>query len=77
LLHGVDTLWDAVKSTLGPKACTCTVLIKKSFGPTRISNDGVTVAKSIDLEAPIESMGPRLSAQRRPRPAIPQPATLI
>ncbi|MEZ5829658.1 MAG: chaperonin GroEL [Dongiaceae bacterium] len=55
LLHGVDTLADAVKTTLGPKART--VLIKKGFGIPRISNDGVTVARSIELEDPIEAMG--------------------
>ncbi|HVM84970.1 MAG TPA: chaperonin GroEL [Candidatus Binatia bacterium] len=55
LLHGVDTLADAVKTTLGPKART--VLIKKGYGGPRVSNDGVTVAKSIELEDPIEAMG--------------------
>ncbi|HVZ01045.1 MAG TPA: chaperonin GroEL [Dongiaceae bacterium] len=55
LLHGVDILANAVKTTLGPKART--VLIKKGFGGPRISNDGVTVAKSIELEDPIEAMG--------------------
>jgi chaperonin GroEL len=55
LLHGVDTLADAVKTTLGPKART--VLIRKGYGGPRISNDGVTVAKSIELEDPIEAMG--------------------
>ena len=55
LLHGVDLLSDAVKSTLGPKGRT--VLIKKAYGAPRVSNDGVTVAKSIDLEDPIEAMG--------------------
>ncbi|MDQ7246951.1 chaperonin GroEL [Dongia sedimenti] len=55
LLRGVDILADAVKTTLGPKART--VLIKKGFGGPRVSNDGVTVAKSIELEDPIEAMG--------------------
>ncbi len=55
LLHGVDILSNAVKSTLGPKART--VLIRKGFGAPRISNDGVTVAKSIELADPIEAMG--------------------
>jgi chaperonin GroEL len=55
LLHGVDTLANAVKATLGPKGRT--VLIGKSFGKPRISNDGVTVAKSIELEDPVERMG--------------------
>jgi chaperonin GroEL len=55
LLHGIDILADAVKTTLGPRART--VLIKKGFGGPRVSNDGVTVAKSIELEDPIEAMG--------------------
>jgi chaperonin GroEL len=55
LLHGVDTLANAVKATLGPKGRT--VLIGKSFAKPRISNDGVTVAKSIELEDPVERMG--------------------
>src|SRR5512147_550577 len=55
LLRGVDTLANAVTTTLGPKART--VLIKKGFGGPRVSNDGVTVARSIELEDPIEAMG--------------------
>ena len=55
LLHGVDVLSNAVKSTLGPRGRT--VLIKKAYGAPRVSNDGVTVAKSIELEDPIEAMG--------------------
>jgi chaperonin GroEL len=55
LLHGVDTLANAVKATLGPKGRT--VLIKTGFGPAKISNDGVTVARSIQLSDPVEAMG--------------------
>ncbi|GAB2176984.1 chaperonin GroEL [Dongia sp. agr-C8] len=55
MLHGIDVLADAVKTTLGPRART--VLIKKGFGGPRVSNDGVTVAKSIELEDPVEAMG--------------------
>jgi chaperonin GroEL len=55
LLHGVDTLANAVKATLGPKGRT--VLIKTGFGPAKISNDGVTVARSIQLADPVEAMG--------------------
>jgi len=55
LLRGVDILADAVKSTLGPKGRT--VLIKRTFGAPRICNDGVTVAKSIELEDPVERTG--------------------
>ena len=55
LLHGVDILADAVKATLGPKGRT--VLIRKAYGGPRISNDGVTVAKSIELEDVVERTG--------------------
>jgi chaperonin GroEL len=55
MLHGIDVLADAVKTTLGPRART--VLIKKGFGGPRVSNDGVTVAKAIELEDPVEAMG--------------------
>jgi TCP-1/cpn60 chaperonin family len=55
LLHGVDILADAVKATLGPKGRT--VLIRKSYGAPRISNDGVTVATSIELGDLIERTG--------------------
>jgi chaperonin GroEL len=58
LLRGVDILADAVKSTLGPKGRN--VLIQKSFGAPRISKDGVTVAKSIELPDNIENMGARM-----------------
>jgi len=55
LLHGVDVLADAVKATLGPKGRT--VLIRKGYGGPRISNDGVTVAKSIELDDMVERTG--------------------
>jgi chaperonin GroEL len=55
LLKGVDILADAVKATLGPKGRT--VLIKRGFAPLRISNDGVTVAKSIELDDVLAEMG--------------------
>jgi chaperonin GroEL len=55
LLHGVDTLATAVKATLGPKGRT--VLIRKSYGAPRISNDGVTVAKAIEPPDPYERTG--------------------
>jgi chaperonin GroEL len=55
LLHGVDTLANAVKATLGPKGRT--VLIKTGFGAAKISNDGVTVARAIQLFDPVEAMG--------------------
>lgn len=58
LLKGVDTLAKAVSVTLGPKGRN--VLIEQSFGPPKITKDGVTVAKSIVLEDKFENMGARL-----------------
>jgi chaperonin GroEL len=55
MLHGVDILADAVKVTLGPKGRN--VLIEKSYGAPRISKDGVTVAKEIQLSDHFENMG--------------------
>ena len=58
MLRGVDILADAVKVTLGPKGRN--VLIEKSFDAPRISKDGVTVAKELELEDKFENMGARL-----------------
>ncbi|SFM13504.1 chaperonin GroEL [Bradyrhizobium sp. NFR13] len=58
LLRGVDTLANAVKVTLGPKGRN--VVIEKSFGAPRITKDGVTVAKEIELEDKFENMGAQL-----------------
>ncbi|WKW50028.1 chaperonin GroEL [Rhodomicrobium lacus] len=58
LLRGVDILADAVKVTLGPKGRN--VVIDKSFGAPRITKDGVTVAKEIELEDKFENMGAQL-----------------
>ena len=58
LLRGVDILADAVKVTLGPKGRT--VVIDKSFGAPRITKDGVTVAKEIELEDKFENMGAQM-----------------
>jgi chaperonin GroEL len=55
MLKGVDTLANAVKVTLGPKGRN--VVIQKSFGAPRITKDGVTVAKEIELEDALENMG--------------------
>ncbi len=55
LKNGVDQLADAVKVTLGPKGRN--VIIDKKFGPPTVTKDGVTVAKEIELEDPIENMG--------------------
>jgi len=55
---GVDTLADAVKVTLGPKGRN--VVIEKKFGAPSVTKDGVTVAKEIELEDPIENMGAQM-----------------
>ncbi|HMQ48047.1 MAG TPA: chaperonin GroEL [Saprospiraceae bacterium] len=55
---GVDALANAVKVTLGPKGRN--VVIQKSFGAPQISKDGVTVAKEIELEDPVENMGAQM-----------------
>ena len=58
MLRGVDTLADAVKVTLGPKGRN--VVIDKSFGAPRITKDGVTVAKEIELADKFENMGAQM-----------------
>lgn len=58
LLDGVNQLADTVKVTLGPKGRN--VVLDKSFGSPLITNDGVTIAKEIELEDPFENMGARL-----------------
>src|SRR5215213_4967795 len=58
MLKGVDTLANAVKVTLGPKGRN--VVIDKSFGAPRITKDGVTVAKEIELEDKFENMGAQM-----------------
>jgi chaperonin GroEL len=58
LLRGVDVLANAVKVTLGPKGRN--VVIDKSFGAPRITKDGVTVAKEIELEDKFENLGAQL-----------------
>ena len=58
MLRGVDALADAVKVTLGPKGRN--VVIDKKFGAPSITKDGVTVAKEIELEDPIENMGAQM-----------------
>ena len=55
---GVDTLADAVKTTLGPKGRN--VALDKKFGAPTVTHDGVTVAKDIELENPYENMGAQL-----------------
>ncbi|ABA05827.1 chaperonin Cpn60/TCP-1 [Nitrobacter winogradskyi Nb-255] len=58
MLRGVDILADAVKVTLGPKGRN--VVIERSFGAPRITKDGVTVAKEIELEDRFENMGAQM-----------------
>src|ERR687883_812159 len=58
MLRGVDILANAVKVTLGPKGRN--VVLEKSFGAPRISKDGVTVAKEIELADKFENMGAQL-----------------
>ncbi len=61
LLRGVDTLADAVKVTLGPKGRN--VVLDKQFGSPLITNDGVTIAKEIELEDAFENMGAQLVSE--------------
>jgi chaperonin GroEL len=58
MLRGVDILADAVKVTLGPKGRN--VVIDKSFGAPRITKDGVSVAKEVELEDKFENMGAQM-----------------
>lgn len=61
LVNGVDTLAKAVASTLGPKGRN--VLIQTSFGTPHVTKDGVTVAKSINLEDPVENLAVQIVKQ--------------
>ncbi|HDQ26420.1 MAG TPA: chaperonin GroEL [bacterium] len=56
--RGIEKVFNAVKATLGPRART--VVLDKKYGSPVISNDGVTIAKEIDLEDPFENMGAQL-----------------
>lgn len=58
LERGLNTLADAVKVTLGPKGRN--VVLEKSWGAPTITNDGVTIARDIDLEDPYEKIGAEL-----------------
>src|SRR5215211_2229500 len=58
LKKGVDKLANAVKVTLGPKGRN--VVIDKKFGTPTVTKDGVTVAKEVELEDPIENMGAQM-----------------
>jgi len=56
--RGVDTLADAVKVTLGPRGRN--VVLSKSFGGPTVTNDGVTIARDIDVDEPFENLGAQL-----------------
>src|SRR6478672_3768240 len=58
MMHGIDILTNAVRVTLGPKGRN--VLLDKSYGAPRITKDGVTVAKEIELEDKFENMGAQM-----------------
>jgi chaperonin GroEL len=58
MMHGIDILTNAVRVTLGPKGRN--VILDKSFGAPRITKDGVTVAKEIELEDKFENMGAQM-----------------
>ncbi len=58
MLAGLDKLADTVKVTLGPKGRN--VVLDKTYGAPTITNDGVTIARDIELEDPFENMGAQL-----------------
>ncbi|HEX5016477.1 MAG TPA: TCP-1/cpn60 chaperonin family protein, partial [Actinomycetes bacterium] len=58
LMHGVDAVANAVKVTLGPRGRN--VVIDRSFGAPTITNDGVTVAREVDLHEPHQNLGAQL-----------------
>src|SRR3569832_851362 len=59
LEHGVNTLADTVKVTLGPRGRN--VVLDKKFGAPTITNDGVTIAREIELDDPYENLGAQLA----------------
>lgn len=66
--RGVNILADTVKVTLGPKGRN--VVIGRSFGAPMITNDGVTIAKEIELSDPAENMGAQLVKQVAEKPMM-------
>ena len=68
MLRGVDKLADTVKVTLGPKGRN--VVLEKSYGSPLITNDGVTIAKEIELEDHFENMGAKLVSEVASKPMI-------
>src|SRR3974377_1657993 len=67
MLRGVDILASAVKVTLGPKGRN--VVLDKSYGAPRITKDGVTVAKEVELEDKCENMGAQMVKEVPSRPS--------
>ena len=67
LVTGVNTLANAVRTTLGPKGRN--VVIQKAYGGPAVTKDGVSVAKEIELEDPIENMGAQMIKQVASRTA--------
>ncbi len=65
VLRGVSALADAVRVTLGPKS-KC-VLIEKKFGPPVVCNDGVTIAKEMEMKDPVENLGAQMIRQAAER----------
>ena len=65
VLKGVNALAEAVRITLGPKSKS--VLIEKKFGAPLVCNDGVTIAKEMDLEDPVENLGAQMIRQAAER----------
>ena len=61
VLTGLTKLADAVRVTMGPTGRN--VIMQKSYGPPRITKDGVTVSKEVELEQPFENMGAKLINQ--------------
>ena len=61
LERGVDKLANAVKVTLGPRGRN--VVLAKAYGGPTITNDGVTIARDVELEDPLENMGAQLAKE--------------
>ena len=70
LCAGIDMLADTVKITLGPKGRN--VVLDKKYGAPVITNDGVTIAKEIELKDAFENMGAQLVKEVATRPTTPQ-----
>src|SRR5262245_28950562 len=67
MLRGVDILSIALRVTLGAKGCDA--VLDKSFGPLRLTEDGVTVAKEIELEDKFENMGAQMVREVASKPS--------